>query len=70
MFNNKVGDFIDFICDYKLDIVLIIEMWFYENEFVVRVLCIFVGYNFFDYLRIGWLGGGIGIMFREDISVL
>ena len=67
--NNKAGDFIDFICDYKPDIVSITETWFHENESAARVLCTPAGYNLLDYSRTGRLGGGTGIMFREDISV-
>ena len=36
--NNKAGDFIDFICDYKPDIAAITETWFHENESAARVL--------------------------------
>ena len=67
--NNKAGDFIDFICDYKPDIASITETWFHENESAARVLCTPAGYNLLDYSRTGRLGGGTGIMFREDISV-
>ena len=67
--NNKAGDFIDFICDYKPDIASITETWFHENESAARVLCTPAGYNLLDYSRTGRLGGGTGIMFRKDISV-
>ena len=67
--NNKAGDFIDFICDYKPDIASITETWFHENESATRVLCTPAGYNLLDYSRTGRLGGGTGIMFRKDISV-
>ena len=54
---------------YKPDITAITETWFHENESAARVLCTPTGYNLLDYSRTGRLGGGTGIMFREDISV-
>lgn len=68
--NNKVGEFINFICEYKLDVVVLIEIWFFLNELVLWIFCIFVGYKFFDFLWISWIGGGIGVLFRDNLMVI
>lgn len=67
--NNKVGEFIDFVCEYKLDVVVLIEIWFYLMELVLWIFWMFVGYKFLDYLWISWIGGGIEVLFRDNLIV-
>lgn len=38
----------DYICDFKVDLYVMMEIWFIENDVIVRVELIFDGYNLLD----------------------
>lgn len=45
---NKIVMFMDYICDFKVDLYVMMEIWFIENDVSVRVELIFDGYNLLD----------------------
>ena len=65
--NNKAAEFVDFVCDRKPDLVAITEIWFTDDESASRVLCAPKGYKLLDCPRLGRLGGGTGVLFRNSI---
>lgn len=66
---NKIVDIFDFICESKVDFIVIIEIWFIKNDLVVKVELCFVGYKIVDYLWIGCIGGGIVFIFCDILNV-
>ena len=67
--NNKAGEFIHLFCEYKLDVVALTEAWFSPNESASRTLCTPVGDKLFDFPRTSRTGGGIGVLFRDNLMV-
>ena len=67
--NNKAGEFIDLICEYKPDVVALTETWFCPTESASRTLCTPVGYKLLDHPRTSPSGGGTGVLFRENLTV-
>ena len=67
--NNKAAQFIDYVVDCKADIVSLTETWFTNTESATRVLCPPNGYNLLDHPRSNRVGGGTGILFKENITV-
>ncbi|CAB3985842.1 Hypothetical predicted protein [Paramuricea clavata] len=67
--NNKAAQFIDYVVDCKADIVSLTETWFTNTESATRVLCTPNGYNLLDHPRSNRVGGGTGILFKENITV-
>ena len=65
--NNKAAEFVDYVCDRKPDLVAITETWFTDDESASRVLCTPEGYKLLDCPRLGRLGGGTGVLFRNSI---
>ena len=67
--NNKASEFIDFVCEYKPDIVAIYETWFTNMESASCTLCTPLKYKLLDHPRSNRRGGGTGILFRDNLSV-
>ena len=67
--NNKAGEFIDLVCEYKPDVVALTETWFFPTESASRTLCTPAGYKLLDYPRTSRSGGGTGVMFRDNLTV-
>ena len=67
--NNKAGEFADFVCKYKPDVVAIMETWFHEIESASRTLCTSPGYNLFDHLWSNCTEGGTGVLFIDTLNV-
>lgn len=61
--------FMDYLCDCKVDFYVIMEIWFMENDVVVRVELNLDGYNLLDYLWEGWCGGGMGFIYCDFLCV-
>lgn len=66
--NNKAATFIDYVCDRKPDVVAVTETWFTDKESASRALCTPIGYKLLDHPRLGRLGGGTGVLFRNNIT--
>lgn len=45
---NKFLDIFDYICEWKIDFCVIIEIWLCFDDDVIRVEMCFIGYKFFD----------------------
>ena len=67
--NNKAGEFTDFVCEYKLDVVAITETWFHEMESASRTLCAPPGYSLLDHSRSNRTGSGTGVLFMDTLNV-
>ena len=67
--NNKAGEFTALVCEYKPDLVALIETWFYLMESASRTLCTPAGYKLLDYPRTSRTGGGTGVLFRDNLTV-
>ena len=65
--NNKAAEFVDYVYDRKPDLVAITETSFTDDESASRVLCTPEGYKLLDCPRLGRLGGGTGVLFRNSI---
>ena len=67
--NNKAGEFTDFVCKYKPDVVAIMETWFHEIESASRTLCTSPGYSLLDHPWSNCTGGGTGVLFIDTLIV-
>ena len=67
--NNKAGEFTALVCEYKPDLVALIETWFYPMESASRTLCTPASYKLLDYPRTSRTGGGTGVLFRDNLTV-
>ena len=67
--NNKAGEFADFVCKYKADVVAIMETWFHEIESASCTLCTSPGYSLLDHPWSNCTGGGTGVLFIDTLNV-
>lgn len=49
LFRNKIVDFVDYVCEIKVDLFVIMEIWLCLNDDVIRNELCFVGYVLVDY---------------------
>lgn len=66
---NKTANFVDYVCDYKHDLVAVTETWLRTADDAIRVELCPVGYKFIDFPRKGRNGGGIGLLYRDYFKV-
>ena len=66
---NKTADLFDYICDCKADLVAITETWLTIDDDAVRAELCPVGYKISDCPRTGRRVGGVGLIYRESLSV-
>lgn len=66
---NKFVLFVDYVSECKVDLVVIIEIWLLDNDFVVCYEIIFVGYKLLYCFRGDCRGGGMVFLFRDNINV-
>ena len=59
---NKGPDLVDFVCDSKVDIVVITETWLKSGDSAARIAATPSGYPLFDHPRPDRNGGGTGIL--------
>ena len=64
---REAAEFVDLVCDCKPDLIAITETWLTDNESASRALFTPEGYKLLDHPRLGRLGGGTGILFRNSI---
>lgn len=66
----KMFDLLDFIYSFDVDLFVIMEIWFFDDDIVVKLefilseIYVFVNQNCFD-----CKGGGIGLFFKKNIEV-
>ena len=66
---NKTADLFDYICDCKADLVAIAETWLTTDDAAVRAELCPVGYKISDRPGTGRRGGGVGLIYRDSLSV-
>ena len=66
---NKSADFVDYICDFKPDIVAITETWFKEIDSAAKIEATPAGYKLLDHPRPGRTGGGTAIVLRDTFCM-
>lgn len=62
----------DYVMEYNIDILVIIEIWFYDDDFDVYFcwdIC-FVGFIFYQVFRVILEGGGVGFLVRKLFKVI
>lgn len=67
---NKSAVLADYVCDEHIDVAAVTETWFHENDQAAKIECTPTGYKILDKPRIGRTGGGIAIVYRENISAI
>ena len=66
---NKTADLFDYICDCKADLVATTETWLTIDDDAVQAKLCPVGYKISDCPRTGRRVGGVGLIYRESLSV-
>ena len=68
---NKSDDFIDYICDFKPDIVnvAVTETWFKEIDSAAKIEATPAGYKLLDHPRPGRTGDGTAIVLRDTFYI-
>ena len=66
---NKTADFVDYVCENKLDLVAVTETWLQKKDDAVRVKLCPAGYKFVDHPRLRRGRGGIGLLHRHSFGV-
>ena len=66
---NKGPDFVDYVCDSEVDIVVITETWLKSGDSAARIAATPPGYQLFDHPRLDRNGGGTGILARDSLVV-
>ena len=66
---NKSADFVDYICDFKPDIVAVTETWFKEIDSAAKIEATPAGYKLLDHPRPGRTGGGTAIVLRDTFCM-
>lgn len=61
--------FVDLVCDSKVDLFVVFEIWFIDNDIVIFSEIILQGYNFYYCFCSDCRGGGIVLIFKEFINV-
>ena len=64
---NKSTEFQDFVLDHYLDIVCVCETWLTSNEEAVIADFLPEGFTFKHQTRATGWGGGVGILFHNDL---
>ena len=62
---NKTANFVDYIYNYKHDLVAVAETWLHTADDAIRVELCPVGCKFIDYPRKVQNGGGVGLLYRD-----
>ena len=66
---NKIADFVDYVSEYKFDLVAITETWLISNDDSLDSEPNSNGYRFFDKPRKDGRGGGTAILFNDSMKV-
>ena len=63
---NKTEFIVDYIVEHEFDLVAVTETWMNENDSAVCAALKIPGYKYQHKPRIGQIGGGVGIFFKES----
>ena len=68
---NKTADFVDYVCETKVDLFVKTETWLCPNADAIRNESCPVGYVLVDHSRTGRSrkGGGIALVYRHSLTV-
>ena len=66
---NKTADFVDYVCETKVDLFAITETWLCPNDDAIRNESCPVGYVLADHSRTGRRGGGTALVYRNSLTV-
>jgi len=66
---NKGPDFVDYVCDSKVDIAVITETWLKSADSAARMTATLPGYWLFNHPCPDRNGGGTGILARDSLVV-
>ena len=66
---NKGPDFVDYVCDSEVDIVVTNETWLRSGDSAARIAVTLPGYRLFDHPRLDRNGGGTGILASDSLVV-
>ena len=66
---SKSADFIDLAINTKADLMALTETWLTVDDAAARREIIPSGFKLMDQPRIGRRGGGIGLVYRENINI-
>lgn len=66
---NKTADFVDYVCETKVDLFVKTETWLCPNDDAIRNESCPVGYVLVDHSRTGRKGGGTALVYRHSLTV-
>ena len=66
---NKTADFVDYVCETKVDLFAITETWLCPNDDAIRNESCPVGYVLADHSRTGRRRGGTALVHRNSLTV-
>ena len=66
---NKSADIFDFVCEYKIDLLAIIETWLNANDDAVRNEFCPSNYKLCYHSGIDRIGGGTALLYRDLLHV-
>ena len=66
---NKTADFVDYICETKVDLCAITETWLCPSDDAIRNESCPGGYVLADHSRTGRRGGGTALVYRNSLTV-
>ena len=66
---NKTVDLVDYVYENKFDLVAITETWLRDIDDAIRVELCPDGYKFVDFPRVRCGGGGIGLLYKNNLRV-
>ena len=66
---NKTANFVDYVCETKVDLFAITETWLCQNDDVIRNESCPFGYVLADHSRTGRRGGGTALVYRNSFIV-
>ena len=66
---NKTADFVDYVCETKVDLFAITETWLCPSDDAIRNESCPVGYVLAGHSRTGLRGGGTALVYRNSLTV-
>ena len=66
---NKTADFVDYVCETKVDLFAITKTWLCPNDDAIRNESCPVGYVLADHSPTGRRGGGTALVYRNSLTV-
>lgn len=66
---NKTADFVDYVCETKVDLFVKTETWLCPNDDAIRNESCPVGYVLVDHSQTDRKGGGTALVYRHSLTV-